>query len=269
MTEGSQRAVSTGGGHNMESLQAVAQAITPAQAASMITAAENIVFLTGAGVSSSAGVKTFEELDEAWSLDEPRHVVFSLPYFLQEPVKFWSAYRRFRNSLYSAHPTDFHYAVAHLEKSHNVTVLTQNIDTLHTKAGSSNVIEHHGSISHLRCLRCLQRFDVQGSLQPIGIPFCPDCKFPLKPDVSLFFEGVQGMRQAREAIDNCDLLVVAGTRLQVGPINELPYHAQFREDPPDMLWINTSPPPENYAFTHSTLASSDEVAHAIMSELGG
>lgn len=251
----------------MESLQTVAQVTTSAQAASMITAVENVVFLTGAGVSSSAGVKTFEELDKSWNLDEPRSSVFSLPYFLQEPVKFWSAYRRFRNSLYSAHPTDFHYAVAQLEKSHNVTVLTQNIDTLHTKAGSTDVVEHHGSINYLRCLRCLQRFDVQGSLQPIGTPFCPDCKFPLKPDVSLFFEGVQGMRQAREAIDNCDLLVVAGTRLQVGPINELPYHAQFRKNPPKMLWINTSTPPEEYDFTYSVLASSDEVGHAIMSEL--
>ena len=217
--------------------------------------ASSITVLTGAGISTETGIPDFKSLDEDWPYEEPRDAMLSAPFWRKNPRRFWEVYRETLGATADAgrdqQPGSFHRWLVELEaleRIESLTILTQNVDGLHSKAGSTTVIEAHGNSSRAVCIECKLTVPME-SLDGDVLPTCPRCGLPpLKPDVSLFFEGVTGIGDFRRAIELSGLLIVAGTRLQVGPVNELPYYAQSILRP--TIWIGDEYPDDFYSFTN-------------------
>lgn len=216
--------------------------------------AQKVMVLTGAGVSTDSGVPDFQSQDESWKHEIPREEAMSIFFFKDDPVRFWEIYRDVfphRSPLYTLEPNHFHYFLADLESEKDVIVVTQNIDGLHSAAGSKNVVTMHGDTSFLRCIqrKCLKQYPAE-SFYEDKVPECATCKEPLKPDISLFGEGIQGFYHSLVNVSAADLLIVAGTRLKVGPFNELPLFFGNGDLGKKSIWVNKSDPPEDYEFSH-------------------
>ncbi len=207
-------------------------------------------------MSTEAGIPDFQSTDDTWEHPLPREVMMSRSYFNQNPRNFWRMYREvFALKMSEQKPTSFHEWLVQLEQNHTVNITTQNVDGLHTLAGSSNVIEAHGNITRVVCARitCSKRYD-RADFENSELPRCPHCHKILKPDVSLFQEGITGYGQSMDLIKESDLVIVAGTSLEVGPINQLPIHAELTFKKP-LLWINRDAPPEFVNFDYTYLGS--------------
>ncbi len=190
---------------------------------SLIEQAENIVFFGGAGVSTESGIPDFRgsgglytyESDAGYTPEEILHRDF----FLHHPRIFYDYYRT--HMLYpDAEPNSAHWALARLEAAGKLSaVITQNIDGLHQRAGSKNVIELHGSTLKNYCMRCGKPYGMERILQSPDLPTCPACGGLVRPDVVLYGEGLpsDSWSRAEEAIYNADLLIVGGTSLTVHP----------------------------------------------------
>lgn len=229
----------------------------------LLESACSIAVLTGAGVSTDSGIPDFKALDGSWSYEAPRDVMLSLDYWWSNPERFWEVYREILGSTGSGsdlEPNGFHRWLVDLEdrgRVSSVSILTQNVDGLHSKAGSTRVIEAHGNGSRAICLECRGTVPMD-VLSEDPVPLCADCGFlPMKPDVALFMEGISGVSYFRSILDRSDLLIVAGTSLEVGPVNELPLYAQLHSRIPT-LWLNREPAPPVYSFSHSWLGELSE-----------
>ena len=225
----------------------------------LINKAKNITVVTGAGISVSGGISDYQTSNKEWKYEEDRFSVMSYPFFKQEPERFWEIYREIR--VEGINKTPFHDFVKSMEDNADVTVVTQNVDGLHQEAGSENVIEVHGSRNRLICINENILFSID-LMDKEKTPKCPNCSNVLKPDVSLFFEGVRFLSEAREAIMDADLLIVAGTSLNVGPFNELVLYATINHKP--SIWINLEKAPEIYDFTEQYLGSTDKFVSDIV-----
>jgi len=198
-------------------------------AAELIDQARHTVILTGAGLSTPSGIPDFRsEGTGLWARDEPLEVA-SQATFRTNPEKFFSWFRPLANQIYTAEPNAAHYALAALEKNgrlHNI--LTQNIDMLHHKAGAKNIIELHGTLRTLSCTQCFRQFGYETYLPPFveygQVPHCPHCGGILKPDVILFGEQLPqtALLKAQLECRKCDLMIVAGSSLEVLPVASLP-----------------------------------------------
>jgi NAD-dependent deacetylase len=201
-------------------------------AADLFRRAERTVVLSGAGISTPSGIPDFRsEGTGLWSRDEPLEAA-SLTTFRHDPEKFFKWFRPLAGQIYNAEPNAAHFALERLEKSGRVkAIVTQNIDMLHQKAGTQNVIEMHGTFRTLSCTRCYKQYgfvDYMPSFLEHGtIPHCPECDAILKPDVILFGEQLpqKAWYAAQDACRNCDLMVVAGSSLEVLPVAGLPMQA--------------------------------------------
>ena len=201
-------------------------------AAELIRKARYAVVLTGAGISTPSGIPDFRsEGTGLWSREEPLTVA-SLSTFRTTPERFFDWFRPLAGQILYASPNAAHQAVAQLEESGYVrTVVTQNIDALHQKAGSKCVVETHGTIRTLTCTRCYQRFDSEpffkNFIENGSIPTCAACSGVLKPDVILFGEQLPHAAwvTAQRAARQCDLMLVAGSSLEVLPVAGLPMQA--------------------------------------------
>jgi NAD-dependent deacetylase len=167
-------------------------------AADLIRQSRHVTALTGAGLSTPSGIPDFRSEGKGlWSQDEPMEVA-SLHTFRTAPEKFFQWFRPLAGQVYGAKPNAAHLALAELEKAGKLaTIITQNIDMLHQKAGSSAVIETHGSISSLSCTQCYHRVKAEQCvahfIETGDTPHCPQCGGVLKPDVILFASiGVAG-----------------------------------------------------------------------------
>lgn len=230
-----------------------ARATSTSEWSKLFDKSERLLVLTGAGVSVDSGIPDFQTVNHSWAYEEDRYSVLSLPFFRREPERFWEIYRELFLSKLNAQPNGFHYWLAGLEKTKEVKIITQNVDGLHQKAGSSDVIEAHGSISRVICLVCEKRFPVGEFYVTNKTPQCLDCGAYLKPDVSLFFEGVQfGLNDSRDLVVWSDILLVAGTSLTVGPVNEIPHMATYYVSRPS-IWVNKAKPPKEYDFTYEVI----------------
>lgn len=184
--------------------------------------AKKIVFFGGAGVSTESGIKDFRSKDGLYNLKSkyglPYETMLSHSYFRAHTDTFYDFYREFM--ITDAKPNYAHEFLAKLEKQgKNVTVITQNIDGLHQMAGSKNVIELHGSIHRNYCERCGRLYDVNIVKNATGVPTCPICGGEIKPDVVLYEEPLdeRTVTKAMIALQEADLLIVAGTSLKVYP----------------------------------------------------
>ena len=177
----------------------------------MVDGARRIVFFGGAGVSTESGIPDFRSTDGLYSqsYDYPPEVILSRTFFDNNPAVFYRFYRE-KMLFLSAQPNDAHRKLAQLEEAGRLTaVITQNIDNLHHKAGSKNVLELHGSVWRNYCMRCKKAE---------GVPRC-ECGGIIRPDVVLYEEALDTgvMEAAVRAVSQADLLIVGGTSLVVWP----------------------------------------------------
>lgn len=187
------------------------------------------VVLTGAGISTPSGIPDFRsEGTGLWVKSEAMDVA-SLSTFRYEPSRFYAWFRLLADQMMNASPNPAHRALSELEQAGYIqTVITQNVDILHQKAGSENVIEMHGTLRTLSCTQCFRQVEAEPFLTPFvkdgRIPHCGDCGAVLKPDVILFGEQLpqKAWHQARKAARKADLMLVVGSSLEVLPVAGLP-----------------------------------------------
>lgn len=189
-----------------------------------IAECNNIVFFGGAGVSTESGIPDFRSKDGLYNqkYDYPPEEILSHSFFMNNTEEFYKFYKDKMNSL-KYEPNVTHVKLAELEKSGKLkAVVTQNIDGLHQKAGSKNVLELHGSVLRNYCMKCNKFYDAEFVFGSKGVPVC-DCGGIVKPDVVLYEEGLDDgvLYNSVYNIQNADLLIVAGTSLTVQPASSL------------------------------------------------
>lgn len=206
---------------------------------------DNIVFFGGAGVSTESGIPDFRSVDGLYNqqYDYPPETILSHSFYRRNPLEF---YRFYRNKMLclDAKPNDAHKKLAGLEQQGKLkAVITQNIDGLHQAAGSKNVLELHGSVHRNYCEHCNALYDVQIVAQSEGIPKCPKCGGPTKPDVVLYEEGLDDktVSSAIYHIQTAEVLIIGGTSLAVYPAAGLIDY--FKGD--KLVVINMAPTPRD------------------------
>jgi NAD-dependent deacetylase len=203
--------------------------VTPetARLAELLRESRRTVALTGAGISVPSGIPDFRSPGTGlWENVDPMEVAH-LDVFLNDPGRFWSYYRPRFGMLADKQPNPAHRALAELEERGMLdAVITQNIDTLHRKAGSKRVVEVHGTIETSSCWDCRTTYPldhVAALFDADGVARC-ECGGPVKPDVVLFGEMLpeQAIGEAHELCERADLLLCVGTSLEVYPVAGLP-----------------------------------------------
>lgn len=186
----------------------------------MIEETSSIVFFGGAGVSTESGIPDFRSQDGLYSQKwrDPPETILSHSYFLRHPDRFYAFYRE--KMLYpDAVPNAAHLALAKLEKMGKVkAIITQNVDGLHQKAGSSRVLELHGSSLRNYCMDCKKPYTLSDIQRISGVPHC-DCGGIIRPDIVLYEEALneEVIASSISAIENCGMLLIGGTSLVVYP----------------------------------------------------
>lgn len=197
--------------------------------ARLIEQADSVVALTGAGISVPSGIPDFRSPGTGlWANVNPMEVAH-IDAFRRDPVSFWSFYGQRFQTLDDKQPNRAHAALAELERAGQLdAVITQNIDRLHARAGTENLIEVHGSIAESVCLVCGLRYELEDVRRRLegegdGVPRC-ECGRPLKPGVVLFGEylPVEAMARAEALAAGADLMLCIGSSLEVYPVAGLP-----------------------------------------------
>jgi NAD-dependent deacetylase len=190
--------------------------------------AKLVAALTGAGISAESGIATFRDAQEGlWARFDPRELATPSA-FARNPKRVWDWYAGRRERVASAEPNPGHRALAALEnRVPEFVLITQNVDGLHQRAGSRNVVELHGNISRVKCSRegtVFARWDESGQ----DVPRCPSCGAHLRPDVVWFEEMLPeaALAAAEDAARRCDVLLVVGTSAEVYPAAALPESAR-------------------------------------------
>lgn len=233
--------------------------------ANLFRQSKHAVVLTGAGFSTSSGIPDFRSAGTGlWSRDEPLEVA-SLSTFRTKPEKFFEWFRPLAGQIFNARPNAAHRALADLETAGHVhSIITQNIDMLHQKAGSQNVIETHGTLQTLTCAQCYFQVEaepyVKSFVEENQLPHCPKCGGILKPDVILFGEQLpqSAWYKAQQEARHCDLMLVAGSSLEVLPVAGLPMQALDRGA--HLVIINNTP---TYLNVRADVAILEDVATII------
>lgn len=185
---------------------------------------DNIVFFGGAGVSTESGIPDFRSVDGLYNqkYDYPPETILSHTFFMAQTEEFFRFYRDKMLCL-DAEPNAAHRKLAEWERQGKLrAVITQNIDGLHQKAGSQNVLELHGSVHRNHCMRCHKPYDVQAVAQSTGVPHCA-CGGIIKPDVVLYEESLDThtLDASLRYIQSADVLIIGGTSLAVYPAASL------------------------------------------------
>ena len=191
----------------------------------MIASHHRIVFFGGAGVSTESNIADFrganglyrQKTGLPWTPEE----MLSHHFYEEHPVEFFTMYKQFAEAMLKASPNRAHFALAKLEQEGRLSaVVTQNIDGLHQRAGSRNVIEVHGTILTNTCEKCFATYDAKTFLSLASpVPHCPSCGGVIKPDVVLYEEALDAndIDDAIDEISKADMLIIGGTSLAVYP----------------------------------------------------
>lgn len=190
----------------------------------IIDQCENIVFFGGAGVSTESGIPDFRSKDGLYNQKYkfPPEEILSHTFFMNHPKEFYKFYKDKMNSL-GVQPNVTHIKLTELERLGKLkAIITQNIDGLHSAAGSKNVFELHGSILRNYCMNCGKFYPAESVFEASDIPKC-SCGGIIKPDVVLYEEGLDSevLTKAIESIQKAEVLIVAGTSLRVYPASGL------------------------------------------------
>jgi NAD-dependent deacetylase len=191
-----------------------------------------MVTFTGAGISAESGIPTYRGEGGLWHKYDPNKYA-SINTFLQDPSYYWSFFRDVRYPmLKKVKPNKSHMALAEIEEMGNLkTVITQNIDGLHQEAGSSSVIELHGTTRIIYCMTCSREYTMDEVFFMLEVqipPLCSECKGRLRPDVVFFGEALkpQILASAYAEAEKCDFLLVVGSSLVVYPAADIPLKAK-------------------------------------------
>lgn len=199
------------------------------RAAEMISVARYVVAFTGAGISTPSGIPDFRgEKDGLWQRYDPMQVA-SRSAFYNSPSLFFDWFRPLFMTSWLSQPNAAHHGLALLEKRNLIkSVITQNIDGLHQKAGSYHVLELHGTALTFSCSKCQKQISAEVVFNQFSsshqIPHCRECAAILKPDVVLFEEGLPQdiWEEAQKEALKTDLMLVIGSSLEVYPANSIP-----------------------------------------------
>ncbi len=194
-------------------------------------AASSVVALTGAGISVPSGIPDFRSPGSGlWEKVDPMEVAH-IDAFHRDPARFWRFYGERFATLAGKQPNEAHRALVAMEQSGLLeAVITQNVDMLHRKAGARELVEVHGSIASCSCLGCGESVSLERARSLLahdreGVPRCPRCGEPLKPDVVLFGEMLpqQALDRARLLCERAQVLLCIGSSLEVHPVAALPW----------------------------------------------
>jgi NAD-dependent deacetylase len=180
--------------------------------------------LTGAGISTESGIPDFRSGDGVWARYDPAEVAH-IDALRREPARVWEFYALRLGVLRKAEPNDGHRALAELEEQGRIrAVITQNVDGLHQRAGSREVVEVHGSLREAECVHCGVRVPMEDAVASLPLPPCPECGEVLKPGVVMFGELLlaRAIERAQELASEAGLLLVVGSSLEVHPVAALP-----------------------------------------------
>lgn len=193
-----------------------------------LTNAKHIAILTGAGVSAESGIKTFRDPDGLWAKFNPQELA-SIDGFMANPKLVAEWYQMRKDDVGNAKPNPGHEAIVALEKMFDdVTLITQNVDRLHQRAGSSDVVELHGNIVDNKCLSCNAPFEGEAILPNGQLARCPICGGMIRPNVVWFGEMLpeDALIRAEAAAKKCDVFFAIGTTAEVFPAGNLPLIAK-------------------------------------------
>jgi NAD-dependent deacetylase len=235
--------------------------------AALVQETQPCVVLTGAGISTESGIPDFRSANGIWAEVDPFEVA-SIDAFRRDPERVWSFYRTRIRMLLDAEPNAGHHALAELERRGLIdAVVTQNIDTLHSRAGSRHVVEVHGSIRTAECLSCRWSEDTSGVLAQLEehpAPLCAHCGEILKPGVTLFGEllPAAAMERATALARAAGLMLVVGSSLEVWPVAGLPLEAR------SLAIVNRGPTALDERATLRIDGGAGETLAALLAELG-
>ncbi len=193
-----------------------------------IKLADNVLFFTGAGISAESGISTFRGTDGIWNKLKPEELA-NFNAFLRNPDMVWEWYQLRRSIVEESKPNAGHYAIVDCESLfENVTVVTQNVDDLHNRAGSKKVLELHGNIVKNYCIKCKTRYDNLVVEDNKKVPKCSICGGLIRPDIVWFGEMLPQdvFDDAEKAAKKCDVCFVVGTSAVVFPAANIPIIAK-------------------------------------------
>ncbi|MEL6839636.1 MAG: NAD-dependent deacylase [Pseudomonadota bacterium] len=220
-----------------------------------------IAILTGAGISAESGLGTFRDTDGLWTRYDLNKVA-TPEGFARDPHLVHDFYNARRSNCMAAQPNAAHHAIGRLMTSdHDVTLITQNVDDLHERAGATDVIHMHGALLRALCASCGARWDAPAQMQPTDP--CPHCEAPAtRPDVVWFGEIPYHMDQITQAVAESDLFVAVGTSAEVYPAAGLVEMAQG-----ETIEMNLAPSARTNAFGARRFGPASEIVPAWVSEL--
>lgn len=231
----------------------------PPELGGLLAAADTVVVLTGAGISAESGIPTFREAQTGlWARYDPQELATPQA-FRRNPRLVWEWYAWRREIVDRAEPNPGHYALAELErKVPRFMLITQNVDGLHQRAGSRNVIELHGNLMRFKCSEEGRIVESRNDTKQIPPP-CPHCGSLLRPDVVWFGEALPAvaLRQSFDAARSADLFLTVGTSGIVQPAASLPLEAVERGAP--VVEINPQETPLTPWMTYSLRGSSGKI----------
>ncbi len=227
-----------------------------------------IVVLTGAGISAESGVRTFRDNGGLW--EEHRVEDVATPQaWATDPEMVWRFYQARRRQLQEVEPNDAHHALTHLQNNlEQVTLITQNVDDLHERSGSSQVMHMHGELKTLRCevsLRSEVRMEPSDLTDDVAL--CSCCAQPsvMRPDIVWFGEMPMHMMEIMNAIDTCDVFIVVGSSGHVYPAAGLV--DQANNAGAHTILVNLEAPANAAAFDEVHLGSAGELVPKLVSML--
>lgn len=233
----------------------------------LIRAQQPCVALTGAGVSTESGIPDFRSATGIWASYDPMAVA-SIDGFHRDPEAVWEFYGGRLGVLADAQPNPAHHALAALERAGLLlAVVTQNVDRLHERAGSREVVEVHGSVRSASCLRCGRSEPMESVAGRLPLPRCLDCGAVLKPDVVMFGELLPpaAIERATALAREAALLLVVGSSLQVWPVAGLPQETLAHGG--TLAIVNREPTPYDAVAELVLRGAAGEILAACASEL--
>jgi len=211
------------------------------KAASIIGRSNYVSCLSGAGISVPSGIPAFRGEGGLWDCYDPMEYAHIYT-FQKDPEKIWLFMKELYNLVSIAEPNNAHIAISTLEQKDKVkSVITQNIDNLHQKAGSKNVIEFHGNLYRLVCLRCKNLYQFDNQAIKGCLPKCGACSSVLKPDIVFFGEAIPRPVhiKAKEVVAQTEVLLVVGTSCTVVPASSIPF--EVKRNKGKVIEINVTP----------------------------
>lgn len=225
--------------------------------------AKSLLFFTGAGISAESGIATFRGEEGLWNKLKPEELA-SFDAFMKNPDMVWEWYQYRRNIVESTEPNPGHFAIAELEKYYIVNVVTQNVDNLHARAGSTNIEELHGSIVRNFCKDCKTFYNHQEFEFTNKVPRCEKCNGLIRPDVVWFGENLRGdaFPNGEQKAKECDICFVVGTSAIVYPAAYIPITA--KEYGAYIVEVNIEPTELSSRVDYSIFGKSGEILPEIL-----